>query len=141
MMQDELGVHDRPPTVRVRTWLAAMCASGVIELTAAAVLAVWGALMVSPWAVFGSTSAYAAFRLLGMSETAWGLVFLAVALGLSGGLALGRPRLRIAGLVGATGLFAFTGTMFVVGNPTGFGWAGNFGYVVLCLAALRRLAW
>jgi hypothetical protein len=45
------------------------------------------------------------------------------------------------GLVGAAGLFAFTGTMFVIGNPAGFGWAGNFGYLALCLAALRRLSW
>lgn len=140
-MDSEMGVHDRCPTKQLRAWLVNVCASRAIDLTAALVLATWGLLLVSPWAVFGSTTAYATFTALGLSEAGWGLVFLAVALALSGGVATGRRRWRIVGLVGAAGLFAFTATMFVLGNPTGFGWAGNFGYVVLCLAALRRLNW
>jgi hypothetical protein len=112
---DELGAHDRPPTARLR-----VCAGRVVDLTAAAVLATWGALLASPWVVFGSTTAYATFRAVGLSETAWGLVFLAVALLLSGGLAAGRPRLRMAGLVGAAGLFTFTETIFIISNPAGF---------------------
>lgn len=138
-MQGEMGVHDRPPRLKLGLCLMRVCR--VIDVTAAAVLATWGGLLLSPWAVFGSTSAYAAFRAVGLSETGWGLIFLGVALTLSGGLALERPRLRMLGLVGAAGLFAFTGTMFALGNPSGFGWAGNFGYVALCLAALRRLNW
>lgn len=96
--------------------------------------------MMSPLAVFQS-SAYAAFTLFGLSEPAWGVLFLLVALAISGGLATGQRRLRMVGLMGATALFAFVATLLALGNPSGFGWAGNAGYVALCLFALRRLEW
>ena len=96
--------------------------------------------MMSPLAVFQS-SAYAAFTLFGLSEPACGVVFLVVALAIGGGLAAGWRRLRMLGLMGAAALFAFVATLLALGNPSGFGWAGNAGYVVLCLFALRRLEW
>jgi hypothetical protein len=78
---------------------------------------------------------------LGWSEEVWDLIFLVTALLISAGLVLEYPRWRIVGLINAAGLFAFIGVMFVLGNPAGMGWAGNFGYMMLCLHVLRRLTW
>jgi hypothetical protein len=111
-----------------------------IELTAASVLAIRGVLLISPLRTFAQP-AYAAFRVLGWSEEVWGLIFLVTALLISAGLVLEYPRWRIVGLINAAGLFAFIGVMFVLGNPAGMGWAGNFGYMMLCLHVLRRLTW
>ena len=139
-MDEATGVHDRRPLERLRRWWQSAGAGRPIDLTAALVLATWGLLLMSPLAVFQS-SAYAAFTLFGLSEAVWGVVFLVVALMISGGLATGRQRLRMLGLMGAAALFAFVATLLALGNPSGFGWAGNAGYVALCLFALRRLEW
>jgi hypothetical protein len=139
-MDSEVGVHDRCPTKQLRAWLVNVCASRAIDLTAALVLATWGLLLLLPMSTFGGTG-YAAFRVVGLSEAGWGLVFLAVALVISAGLAWQHTRLRMVGLVLAMGVFAFIATMFLVSNVAGFGWAGNYGYAALCLVALRRLTW
>ena len=139
-MDEATGVHDRRPLERLRRWWQSAGAGRPIDLTAALVLAAWGVLLLLPLDTFGS-AAYAAFTLFGLSEAAWGVLFLLVALMISGGLATGRQRVRMLGLMGATALFAFVATLLALGNPAGFGWAGNLGYVGLCLVALRRLTW
>ena len=139
-----MGVHDRGPlSSRLSLfwrWVTHAHVQRPIEMTAAAGLAVWGVLLISPLSTFAQ-SAYTAFRIVGWAEEAWGLIYLAVALLISAGLVFEHPRWRIVGLVGAAGLFAFIGVMFALGNPAGLGWAGNFGYMVLCLHALRQLDW
>ena len=139
-----MGVHDRGPlSSRLSLfwrWVTHAHVQRPIEMTAAAVLAIWGVLLISPLSTFAQ-SAYTAFRVLGWAEEAWGFIYLAVALLISAGLVFEHPRWRIVGLVGAAGLFAFIGVMFALGNPAGLGWAGNFGYMVLCLHALRHLDW
>lgn len=111
-----------------------------IQLTAAAVLATWGVLLISPLPSFGNP-AYAPMKAIGWSEQTWGLAFLAVALLISGGRALGVPRLTVAGMVGASGIFAFVAVMLAFGNFPGFGWAGQLGYFWLCIEVLRRMKW
>jgi hypothetical protein len=139
-----MGVHDRGPIAgrlaQLWHWVTLPRVQRPIELTAAAVLAIWGVLLISPLRTFAQP-AYAAFRVLGWSEEVWGLIFLVTALLISAGLVLEYPRWRIVGLINAAGLFAFIGVMFVLGNPAGMGWAGNFGYMMLCLHVLRRLTW
>ena len=139
-MDEATGVHDRRPMERLRRWWMSAGAGRPIDLTAALVLATWGVLLLYPLDTFGSP-AYAAFTLFGLSEAAWGVVFLLVASMISGGLATGRRRVRIMGLIGAAALFGFIATLLALGNPAGLGWAGNAGYVVLCLFALRRVEW
>lgn len=137
-------LHERGPwqslVWKVRHWVSNPKTQRAIELTAASVLAVWGFLLTLPVVTFAGPP-YAALRAVGVSETAWGLVFLGVALLMAGGLALRRTRWRMVGLTLAAGLFAFIATMFLASNAAGFGWAGNFGYAVLCIVALRRLIW
>jgi len=139
-----MGVHNRGSFGRclglVWRWVTRPHVQRPIELTAAAVLAVWGVLLISPLSTFAPAT-YAAFRVVGWAEEAWGLVYLAVALLISAGLVFERRRWRIVGLISAAGLFAFIGVMFAFGNPAGLGWAGNFGYMLLCLQALRHLDW
>lgn len=135
-----MGGHVGRLTERLRAWWKSKGAARPIDLTTALVLTAWGVLLLLPLDTFGG-AAYAAFTLFGLSETAWGLVFLAVALTISGGLATGRRRVRMVGLIGAAALFAFVATLLAIGNPAGLGWGGNAGYVALCLAALRRLEW
>ena len=139
-----MGIHDRGPVTgrlaRLWRWIIYPHVQRPIELTAAAVLAIWGVLLISPLSTFVQP-AYAAFRVFGWSEEAWGLLYLATALLISAGLVFQHPRWRIVGLVSAAGLFAFIGVMFFIGNSAGMGWAGNFGYMMLCLHVLRRLTW
>lgn len=137
-------MHERGPWQslgwKVRHWVRNPRTQRAIELTAASVLATWGVLLTLPYNTF-APAGYAALRALPLSETQWGLVFIAVALVMAGGLVFRRTRCRVVGLVLATGLFGFIATLFAVSNPAGFGWAGNYGYAALCMIALRRLTW
>lgn len=130
----------RMAAARVRHEADAEHTALFFERVMALVLAVWGWQLISPLSVF-SSPAYAAFFLFRLTETHWGILFFGVALALTAGQAFKRPRLRILGLIGATGVFAFVGVMLAIGNAAGFGWAGQFGYAAACLHLLRRLQW
>lgn len=136
--------HERGPVQmwvwKAREWMRNPRTQRAIELTAAGVLATWGVLLRLPYTTFNGAG-YAALKAVGLTEEQWGVVFLGVALMMTGGLVFRRTHVRMLGLILATGLFAFIATMFLVSNIAGLGWAGNYGYAVLCLIALRRLVW
>ena len=138
-MQPQLGLWTRFKT-RVAARPTARDTLQVVKLTAAGVLAVWGIVLCWPADTFSGV-AYAPMRAVGLSETTWGLIFLAVALLISGGLVTGRRKAVMVGMVLASGLFTFVALMLALGNGAGFGWAGTLGYVVLCVHVVRRMRW
>ena len=129
---------------RVKTRVAARPAhrdmTQVVELTAAGVLAAWGVVLCWPADTFNGAS-YAPMRAVGLGENVWGLIFLAVALLISGGIVAARRKAVMMGMVLASGLFTFVAVVLAMGNAVGFGWAGNLGYVVLCVHVVRRMRW
>ena len=112
----------------------------VVQLTAAGVLAAWGIVLCWPAETFAG-AAYAPMRAVGLPENVWGLIFLAVALLISGGIVAARRKAVMMGMVLASGLFTFVAVVLAMGNAVGFGWAGNLGYVVLCVHVVRRMRW